>query len=322
MSVLVFVENTEETFSKSAVEAVYYAGKIAENHQTDLVALTFGNINGDTAASLGNYGAKKVLTTNSEQLKDLDSQVFTKVISDAVEKVDAEVIVFSNNYTTKSIAPRLSAKLKAGLIVDAIDYPTKEGDAYIVKRSVFSGKGYAFTQANTPKLIVSLQSNSFIPEVGSGQAAVEELDVDISGIESKVTVTNVNKASKGIPLTEAAIVVSGGRGMKGAENWPMLEELADILGAALACSRPVSDVDWRPHSEHVGQTGLSIRPDLYIAVGISGAIQHLAGVNGSKNIVVINKDAEAPFFSAANYGIVGDAFEVVPKLIEAFKNNN
>ena len=227
------------------------------------------------------------------------------------EQTAASVVIFSHNTDGKAIAPRLSAKLKAGLVAGAVDLPDT-ANGFVVKKSVFSGKAFAFIAITTPVKIISLNPNAFKTETGEGTAEVADFNAAVDA--PKVKVTGVNKQSGEVPLSEAEIVVSGGRGMKGPENWGILEDLAKELHAALACSRPVADAHWRPHNEHVGQTGGAIAPNLYIAIGISGAIQHLAGVNRSKVIVVINKDPEAPFFKAADYGIVGDLFEVVPNL--------
>lgn len=319
MSVVVFIENSEGKFSKSACEAIYFGSKVAEMMNTETVAVAVGNTGDEILSSLGNFGAKKVLRIVNEKLKNFDSQAYTKLISEAVNAENGEVIIFSNNNSSKHLAPRLSVRLKAGLIVSAVDLPKIENGKFIVKRTAYSGKAFAYCQINSPKKIICIQPNSISPLKTDAKATVADLKVDFSESDFKISVKEVKKASGKIPLTEASVIVSGGRGMKGPENWKMLEELADLLGAATACSKPVADIHWRPHSEHVGQTGITVRPNLYIAVGISGAIQHLAGVNGSKKMVVINKDPEAPFFKAADYGIVGDAFEVVPKLIEAVK---
>jgi electron transfer flavoprotein alpha subunit len=315
MSILVFIDQADGHIKKSSFEAANYAAKTAEKLGTTAEALVLGKVSDDLAA-LGNYGIKKVHSVAEESLNNFDAQVFTSVIAQALEATGADVLVFSHNSTAKAVAPRLSAKLKAGLVAGAIALPETD-NGFIVKKSVFSGKAFADIDIKTDKKIISLNPNSFNIEMGSDTAEVAELKVEIP--TAKVTVSSVDKVTGEVPLSEADIVVSGGRGLKGPENWGLITELADLLGAATACSRPVADIEWRPHHEHVGQTGLAIAPNLYIAVGISGAIQHLAGVNRSKVIVVINKDPEAPFFKAADYGIVGDAFEVMPKIIDAVK---
>jgi len=242
--------------------------------------------------------------------------VFTKIISEAAKALDAKVIIFSSNFNGKAIAPRLSVRLKAGLVSGAVALP-ETSNGFTVKKNVFSGKAFANVSITTDIKIISLNPNSYNITTTDAKAEVVEFTATIDA--AKVQVTSTDKVVGEIPLSEAEIVVSGGRGLKGPENWAMVTDLAKLLGAATACSRPVADSDWRPHHEHVGQTGLAIAPNLYIAIGISGAIQHLAGVNRSKVIVVINKDPEAPFFKAADYGIVGDAFEVMPKIIDAVK---
>jgi electron transfer flavoprotein alpha subunit len=288
---------------------------LAENLNTSAEGIVFGNVNDDLSA-LGKYGLKKIHTVKNEALNNFDDEVFTHVIAEAAKNTGAKVIVFSNNFNGKSIAPRLSVRLKAGLVSGTVALP-ETSNGFVVKKSVFSGKAFANVSIKTDIKIISLNANSFKINESEGSAEVEELQVEIP--QSKVKIKEVKKVEGEIPLSEAELVVSGGRGLKGPENWGIVEDLAKALGAATACSRPVSDSDWRPHHEHVGQTGLTIAPNLYFAIGISGAIQHLAGVNRSKTIVVINKDPEAPFFKAADYGIVGDAFEVVPKITEAVK---
>jgi len=255
----------------------------------------------------------QVSTATPEQM---DVQVYAKLVADAAKKINAEIVIFSHNQTGRALAPEVAARLKAGLVTGAVALPNTE-NGFVVKKSVFSGKAFAHVNISSPIKMISLNANSYPITMGEGAAVVEELDLPVSN--GKIKVTGVNKVSGEVPLTEAEIVVSGGRGLKGPENWGILEALAHELHAATACSRPVADAHWRPHHEHVGQTGIQIAPNLYIAIGISGAIQHLAGVNRSKTIVVINKDPEAPFFKAADYGIVGDAFEVVPKLTEEIK---
>jgi electron transfer flavoprotein alpha subunit len=246
----------------------------------------------------------------------MDAQVFTRIIAEAARAIDAKVIVFSNNFNGKAIAPRLSVRLKAGLVSGAVALPDTS-NGFTVKKNVFSGKAFANITVGTDIKIISLNPNSYSISTSDGLAEVVEFAATVD--TAKVQVTATNKVVGEVPLSEAEIVISGGRGLKGPENWGMVTDLAKLLGAATACSRPVADIHWRPHHEHVGQTGLAIAPNLYFAIGISGAIQHLAGVNRSKVIVVINKDPEAPFFKAADYGIVGDAFEVMPKIIEAVK---
>ena len=316
MSVLIFIDSSEGHIKKASLEAISYGAKIGEQMGMPVEGVVLGPVTEDIAA-LGKYGVKKIHHVNDASLAHLDAQVFTSVIAQVAESTNAGVIIFSNNVDGKAIAPRLSVRLKAGLVSGAVALP-ETGNGFVVKKNVFSGKAYANISVNTEKKIIALNPNAYkVEESGGNPAEVVPFSANIEA--SKVKVGSVNKASGEVPLTEAEIVVSAGRGLKGPENWGMIEELAKTLHAATACSRPVADAHWRPHNEHVGQTGIAIAPNLYIAIGISGAIQHLAGVNRSKTIVVINKDPEAPFFKAADYGIVGDAFEVVPKLTEALK---
>ncbi|MEO5594176.1 MAG: electron transfer flavoprotein subunit alpha/FixB family protein [Chitinophagaceae bacterium] len=315
MSVLIFIDQAEGHVKKASLEAITYGAAVAAQLNTTAEGVVLGTTNEDLAA-LGKYGVKKIHHAKIEALNNFDAQVYTKVIAQAVEASGATVVIFSNNVDGKAIAPRLSARLKAGLVAGAVALPDTS-NGFTVKKNVFSGKAYANISVNTPIKIIALSPNAYKTVAAEGTAEVATLNVTPD--TAKIKVTAVNKVSGEISLSEAEIVVSGGRGLKGPENWGMIEELAKLLHAATACSRPVADIGWRPHHEHVGQTGLAIAPNLYIAIGISGAIQHLAGVNRSKVIVVINKDPEAPFFKAADYGIVGDAFEVVPKIIEAVK---
>jgi electron transfer flavoprotein alpha subunit len=315
MPVLTFIDITEGHVKKASLEALTYGKYIAEQLGTTAEAVVLGTVNEDIAA-LGKYGATKIYHVKDANLDHFDAQVFTSVIAEVVAASNANVIIFSNNVDGKAIAPRLSAKLKAGLVAGAVALP-ETANGFIVRKSVFSGKAFANVSINSAVKIISLNPNAFKTEASGGTAEVVPFTANIPA--AKVKVTSVNKASGEVLLTEAEIVVSAGRGLKGPENWGMIEDLAKVLHAATACSRPVADAHWRPHNEHVGQTGIAIAPNLYIAIGISGAIQHLAGVNRSKVIVVINKDPEAPFFKAADYGIVGDAFEVVPKFTEAVK---
>ena len=313
--VLVFIDQADGQIKKSSFEAASYGSAIAKELSTEAFAVIIGE-NSEDLSLLGNYGIKKVYTVKDASLNNLDSQVYTKIIADLSEKISANVIVFSNNTGGKAIAPGLSVKLKAGLVMGAVALPNLSS-GFTVKKTVFSGKAFAHININTDKKIIALNQNSFAIVKTEEKAEVEAYTATFDS--PKVKVTKVDKVVGEVPLSEASIVVSGGRGLKGPENWGFVTDLAKLLGAATACSRPVADLDWRPHHEHVGQTGLAIAPNLYIAIGISGAIQHLAGVNRSKVIVVINKDPEAPFFKAADYGIVGDIFEVMPKLIDAVK---
>ena len=316
MSVLIFIDTAEDGHVKKAsLEALTYGAKVAEQLGATAEGVVLGPVAADLA-DLGKYGVKKIHHVNNEALKHFDAQVYTKVIAEVATSTAAKVIVFSNNVDGKAIAPRLSARLKAGLVSGAVALPDTS-NGFTVKKTVFSGKAFANIAVNTDVKIIALNPNAYQIVAGEGKADVAAFSATVD--TPKVKVTAVNVASGEVPLTEAEVVVSAGRGLKGPENWGMVEDLAKVLHAATACSRPVADAHWRPHNEHVGQTGFAIAPNLYIAIGISGAIQHLAGVNRSKVIVVINKDPEAPFFKAADYGIVGDAFEVVPKLTEAIK---
>lgn len=318
MSVLVLVENIEGNFKKKSFELVQYAATVAQSLGTTATALVLGSSNSDAMTGLGAYGASKVLHIADARLDQLSSKAYTKAVIAAAEKEAASVIVTAHDLVGKSVAPQVAARLKAGFVAGAVSYPDTS-NGFVVKRNVFAGKAFAFVHIKTDKKVVTLLANTFQVNKGAGTASVESFAVAFDDKDFGIKVLEVNKVSGSVPLGEAELVVSGGRGLKGPENWGVIEGLAATLGAATACSRPVADAHWRPHHEHVGQTGGTIRPNLYIAIGISGAIQHLAGVNGSKTIVVINKDPEAPFFKAADYGIIGDALEVTPKLNEAFK---
>lgn len=315
MSILVFLDQADGHIKKSSFEAASYASTLATQLGTTANAIVLGTVN-DDLTTVGNYGIQKVFTVSDNNLNNFDAQVFAKIIANGADAQNADIVVFSNNTSGKAIAPRLSVRLNAGLVSGAVALPDTS-NGFTVKKTVFSGKAFAHIQINSAKKIIALNVNSYAVTPTGGSAEVVPFTTEIPA--SKITVQSVDKVVGEVPLSEAEIVVSGGRGLKGPENWGFVTELADLLGAATACSRPVADIGWRPHHEHVGQTGLAIAPNLYIAIGISGAIQHLAGVNRSKTIVVINKDPEAPFFKAADYGIVGDAFEVMPKIIEAVK---
>ena len=315
MSVLIFIDQSEGHIKKSSYEVLSYGAQLAKQLGVAAEGLLLGAV-ADDLAGLGKYGVTKIHQSSNEIFNQVDAQVYAKAIAEAVTKTNASVVVFSHNTTGKAVAARVSVRLKAGLVAGAIALPDIS-NGFVVKKSVFSGKAFTNISVTTAIKIISLNPNSFNLIVGEGSAEVTPIELTVD--TPKVKITAVNKVSGEVLLTDADIVVSGGRGLKGPENWGMLLDLAHVLGAATACSRPVGDAHWRPHHEHVGQTGIQIAPNLYIAIGISGAIQHLAGVNRSKVIVVINKDPEAPFFKAADYGIVGDAFEVVPKLTEAIK---
>jgi electron transfer flavoprotein alpha subunit len=319
MSVLVYVEQVDGKFKKSVFEAVSYAKAIADKQNSNLTAISIGNVDDNELKELGKYGASKVLNVSNEQLKNFVNQVYAAVIAAAAEKEGADVVVLSNSFSGKGLAPRVAVKLKAGLVDGAVEIPQLDGGKFLVKKTAFSGKAFAVTELTSAIKVIALNPNAFGVKENPADITVEAFSPEIKSTDLAAIVKEIVRATNKISLPDAELVVSAGRGLKGPENWGMIEELAGLLGAATACSKPVSDADWRPHSEHVGQTGIAISPNLYIAIGISGAIQHLAGVSSSKVIVVINKDPEAPFFKVADYGIVGDAFEVVPKLIEALK---
>ncbi|GEM65031.1 electron transfer flavoprotein subunit alpha [Sphingobacterium faecium NBRC 15299] len=319
MSILVYVENTDGQFKKSAFEAVSYAKAVADQSGNQVVALSIGNVEDAQLTLLGKYGASKVLNVNTEQLKSFVNQAYAAIIVDAAKSNDASVLILSNSFSGKGLAPRVAAKLNAALADGAIELPSATGENLQVKTGAFSGKAFAFVELTSTIKVIALNPNSFEVKEAETSATIENYSPSIDAEDFSTIVKDIIRATDKISLPEADIVVSAGRGLKGPENWGMIEELADVLGAATACSKPVSDAGWRPHSEHVGQTGIAVSPNLYIAIGISGAIQHLAGVSASKTIVVINKDPEAPFFKVADYGIVGDAFDVIPKLIVALK---
>jgi electron transfer flavoprotein alpha subunit len=315
MSVLIYIDHSDGQIKKASLEALSYGAKIAEEVGDIAEGVLLGVVSEDLP-SLGNYGIKKIHHIQNNNLQQFDSQTFAKVIAQVAQQTSAKTIVFSNNTSGKSLAPRVAVRLNAGFVSGAVALP-ESGNDFTVRKNVFSGKAFANVKIKSELKVIALNVNAFTITEGTGTAEVVSTNIEVQ--PAKVKVTSTNKTSGTVSLTEADTVVSAGRGLKGPENWKIVEELASTLGAALACSRPVADAHWRPHNEHVGQTGIAIAPNLYIAIGISGAIQHLAGVNRSKVIVVINKDPEAPFFKAADYGIVGDAFEVVPKLTEAVK---
>lgn len=314
MSILIFIETVNGAINKGGFELATYGVKSSEILGTDCKALVFGACN--NIEQLKKYGLSKILHCTDGNLNNFDSQTYTRAIAGAAEKEGSSIVVLRHSSVGKALIGRLAAKLNAGSVSGVNSLPSNS-DGFTVKKGVYSGKAIAEFKINTTNKVLSLMGNTLQPEERGGDTAIESISLNVADGAAKVierkTVTGT------VPLPEAELVVSAGRGMKGPENWGIIEELAEVLGATTACSRPVADTGWRPHHEHVGQTGVAIRPNLYIAAGISGAIQHLAGVNNSKTIVVINKDSEAPFFKAADYGVVGDLFEVVPKLTEAIK---
>jgi len=319
MSVLVYTESEEGKFKKIAFEAVSYAKGIADKMGTSVTAVT---VNASDVSELGNYGADKVLQVSDDSLNAFNAEAYAGAIAEAAKTEGAKVVILTSSANSKFMAPLVAVNLEAGYVSNVTELPL-ETTPFTVKHSVFTNKAFATTEINTDVKVVGLAKNAYGLKEKSAAATAEAFSPTIN--KGGVEVVSVDKATDKVTIADAEIVVSGGRGLKGPENWGMIEELADILGAATACSKPVSDMGWRPHSEHVGQTGKPVASNLYIAIGISGAIQHLAGINSSKTKVVINNDPEAPFFKAADYGIVGDAFEVIPQLnekLKAFKAQN
>lgn len=307
----IYAELSEGQFKKAVLETASYASQISTN---GVIAICVGEPNAGEANKLAQYGVQKLITLKG--FNSFDAQTYTKSISNAVLANNIETLIIANTYEGKSLGPRLAVGINATIATNVISLPNLS-NGFVVKRGVFSGKGFAYVQLGSGKKIVALTPNSIDMIEKPVEITLETINE--TPLNANTTIESTHKAAGKIPLTEAEIVVSAGRGLKGPENWGMVEDLANLLGAATACSKPVSDMGWRPHSEHVGQTGITIKPNLYIAIGISGAIQHLAGVSSSKVIVAINKDPEAPFFKAADIGIVGDAFEILPKIIEAAK---
>lgn len=321
MSVLVYTESEGGNFKKIAFEVASYAKEVANMLGTSVTAVS---IQGGNSSELGNYGVDKVLEVNDDKLATFNAKAYADVLKQAAEKEGAKVVVVSSSANSKFLAPLLAVDLEAGYASNVVALP-ESTEPFKVKRTAFTNKAFNITEISTEIKILGLSKNAFGLKEASGEAATEVFSPSLSEDDFGVNVTSVDKASDKVSIADAEVVVSGGRGLKGPENWNMIEDLAEVLGAATACSKPVSDMGWRPHSEHVGQTGKPVASNLYIAIGVSGAIQHLAGINASKVKVVINNDPEAPFFKAADYGIVGDAFEVVPQLIEKlkeFKANN
>lgn len=313
MSVLVYTESENGTFKKIAQEAVSYAKGIAEAMGLSVTAVA---INGNNSTELGKYGASKVLEVNNDRLNAFSAETYAAVIAEAAKNEGSQVVILSSSANSKYLAPLLSVHLEAGYVPNVTGLPLST-EPFTVKHSVFTNKAFAHTEINTTVKVIGLAKNAY--GVHENETSVSTDTFGPSLPESSIEVVSLDKATDKVTIADAEVVVSGGRGLKGPENWGMIEELAEVLGAATACSKPVSDMGWRPHGEHVGQTGKPVASNLYIAIGISGAIQHLAGINSSKVKVVINNDPEAPFFKAADYGIVGDAFEVVPQLVEKLK---
>ena len=320
MAVLVFTENWDGKFKKLSFELVSYAQKVAEKLNMPVVALSIGEVAEDELKKLGDYGAGKVLSITNEYLKTLDNQMYTKAISEVAQKENAKVILLSHNNTGKALAPRLSVKLKAALGSGLICLPSRI-DPFTVYKKVFTGKAFVNVELNSDVKVLTLSQNSFKLISSENKATIEKYSTDIQESDIKTKVTSTDKETGKLLLTDAEVVVSGGRGMKSPDNWGPIEELAELLGAATACSRPVSDEGWRSHEEHTGQTGKIIAPNLYIAAGISGAIQHLAGISSAKYLVAINTDPDAPIFEAADYGIVGDVHKILPELISIVKES-
>jgi electron transfer flavoprotein alpha subunit len=314
MPTLVFVESDEGKIKKTSLEAVAYANALGE----PVTAIALGTVDNAELEVLGKYGAKKVLHAKDEKLNQTNIQAYASVLTKAMQDEGADILVLASSSLGTPVAARVAARTGASLASNVVDLPQTSG-AFVVKRSIYTGKAFMYVELKNQKKVIAIRKNAAeVKEVG-GAVTVTPYSTSLAEQDFAVKIVSSEKATGEVLLPEANIVVSGGRGMKGPEHWGILEELAKTLGAATGCSKPVSDMGWRPHHEHVGQTGVKVAPQLYIAVGISGAIQHLAGVNSSKCIVVINKDPESPFFKAADYGIVGDAFDVVPKLTQAIK---
>ncbi len=318
MSVLVYTENWAGKFKKLTYEIVSFAAAIAKEMGSSVTALSIGHVADEELKSLGKYGAGKVLNVQDDRFESLDNKALADAIAKAAQSDGAKVVIFAHNNEGKAIAPRVSVILNAGMVSGVTGLPVSV-DPFVVRKKVFTGKAFANVQINTDVKVITFAPNSYDIVENPVDVTIEAFDPQIGDEEFKTVIKDTHLITGKVLLTDAEIVVSGGRGMKGPENWGGLEELADLLGAGLACSRPVADEGWRPHEEHVGQTGKIIAPNAYLAFGISGAIQHLGGVSSSKYIIAVNKDPEAPIFEAADYGIVGDAFKVIPQLIDAVK---
>lgn len=319
MAILVFAENVNGVFKKPTFEALSYATAVAKNLGTEVYAVSFGEASDDQYKNLASYGASKIYVINHPSLTKFIGPAYASGVAAVAQQIQAQILIIPQTYNGRAVAPRVAVKLDAAMFSGVTTLLTKTTNGYEVQRSAYSLKAIETVATNREKLVITLKNNAYKLEKNEAAGTVENFAFEPSPKDLLLKPQQVIKASSKISLTEADIVVSAGRGLKGPENWGMIEELADLLGAATACSKPVADVHWRPHHEHVGQTGIQISPNVYIAIGISGAIQHLAGVSSSKTIVVINSDPEAPFFKAADVGIVGDAFQVVPALIQSIK---
>lgn len=316
MNTLVLIELEEGQVKKSSIEAVCFAKKIGRG---SITGIAIGSASG--LEEMGKYGAEKVLTVTDSRLDNPEAQAVTSILAQAMEKTGASLLVMPKTSLTDAVAPRVAAREHASVASNVMEVFEASGNSLTVKRAIYTGKAFSTTKLTGSKSVITVKKNSIdVTESGSGSASVEAFTPSLTDKDFIVKRTGIDKATGEVLLTDAEIVVSGGRGLKGPENWGMVEDLAHVLHAATGCSKPVSDMGWRPHHEHVGQTGIKVSPNLYIAIGISGAIQHVAGINSSKVILAINKDPEAPIFKAADYGIAGDLFDVVPKLTQALKN--
>ncbi len=318
MSVLVYTENWDGAFKKLSFELVSYAAKLAEEMQTDVIALSIGHVTDEELNKLGQYGVKRILKLDQEAVTQFDPQIYARALAEVATREQARLVVMADNNAGKSIAPRLSVRLKAA-VASGVSHMPDSISPFVIKTRAFSGNAFAVTELPTEVKIVTISQNSFELEEKQVDTQIAQADIDLADMRPSTVVKEVEKQADQLLLTDAEIVISGGRGMKAPENWAPIEELATLLNGATACSRPVSDEGWRPHEEHTGQTGKIIAPNVYFAIGISGATQHLAGVSGSKYIIAINNDKEAPIFDAAQYGMVGDATKIMPKLVEALK---
>ncbi|QJD79400.1 electron transfer flavoprotein subunit alpha/FixB family protein [Spirosoma rhododendri] len=318
MSVLIFVELDEGKLKKSSQEAIFYGAKVAEMTGTTATAITVGQADETELATAGRFGATKVLHAGDAKLNEPNGMAYATVVAAAAQQEGSTIVVLAKSSLADAMTARLAGKLKAGLAANVIELPNLS-NGFVVKSSIYTGKAFAYNELKAPVKILAIKKNTITPEETDATATVQSFAPALNDSDFVISVKSTEKATGDVLLPEADLVVSAGRGLKGPENWGVVEDLAHALHAATACSKPVSDLDWRPHHEHVGQTGIKVSPNLYIACGISGAIQHLAGVNSSKVIVVINKDADAPFFKSADYGIVGDVFEVLPRLTAAVK---